>query len=148
MKKLFILLLVLSSCAIQKQAERTVSVNFYDFRKYTEIGFFLSPDPYVGEFKPVGMIDIDIFPGIEKKTVIEYNSIIGDDTKMVRYATEEISGEECLKIIVDKAKKMGANGVSNFKAITHYNTTIVGNATIRKVEKYEVSGFAINIKEL
>ena len=59
MKRLVPLLaaLMLCSCSVMTH-QRYVSTMFLDFRPYTEAGFFISPNPYTGEFSPLGEINI------------------------------------------------------------------------------------------
>lgn len=40
----------------QTRTEPVVSVGAVDFRGITSDGFFISPDPYIGDFEPLGLV--------------------------------------------------------------------------------------------
>ena len=86
MKKLILITifafgLLLQSCS-PKLMPRVVSTRFFDYRKYANEGFFLSPDPYMGNFTPCGELNIVIIPADIKSTPVNKkfkNQSIGGD---------------------------------------------------------------------
>lgn len=149
MKKIIFLLsiLLISGCAMQRQ--RLVSTFFLDYRPYTEHGFFISPDPFTGKFIPVGDLFITVIPGTkpkkaQEKVAIDYERAYFDDiyaapTPSQVFTKETISPEELLEIAVSEAKRVGANGISNFKC------ECIRDIKTSTVENYCISGFCIKI---
>ena len=43
---------------------------FLDFQPYTESGFFISPNPYTGQFSPIGEINITVQPALQPRARI------------------------------------------------------------------------------
>lgn len=152
MKKHFLLLvfiaLFVQSCS-PIFMPREVRTSFFDYRKYSNEGFFLSPDSYPGEFTPCGELFITIKPGDVKgpdKMVYDPGSQSYVSQSQIR--REEISSDELLSIAVKKAKEIGADGLVNFKChvinSTYYNPALRSVQTI--FSHYEISGFAIKRK--
>jgi uncharacterized protein YbjQ (UPF0145 family) len=142
MRKLMITLITVFffGCSVHTTNERITKEYVYNFKKYTEEGFFISPDPYPNEFKPLGLITIHIYPGKKKQTKKE-EGFGGGEYEV--YIEESISPYECLDNLVKKAKDMGANGLSNFNFEVNW---IYDNRTDISEKVYIVSGFAIKIE--
>jgi len=78
-----------------------------DLRPYSEEGFFVSSTSYNGWYEPLCEIDIAVQPATTVK-VMSYTNY--------RYlANENISLDELLRMMVDEAKKYGADGLVNVK---------------------------------
>ncbi len=150
MRKIIFLLsiLLISGCAVQRQ--RLISTFFLDYRPYTEQGFFISPDPFMGKFMPVGDLSVTVIPGTkpkksQEKIAIDYERAYFDDiygappTPAQVFTKETISPEELLEIAVSEARKVGANGISNFKC------ECIRNIKTNMVESYYITGFCIKI---
>ncbi len=141
MKKIIPLIatLLLCSCSVMTH-QRYVATMFLDFQPYTEAGFFISPNPYTGQFSPLGEISISIQPALQRKAkqVKGYNDGLYSNNS-APVVQEEISAEELLEMAVKEAKARGANGISNFKCSKVFD--------MDPIEKYhyEISGFAIHI---
>ena len=121
MRRILLLLvaaLALTSCS-PKIYPRMVTVGFADFRPYAEEGFFLSPDPYPGDFESLGEISIKIVPGVRKYYRPD-----------IRYETEKISVDEVLKIAVSAARELGADGIVDMRITEEFKVT--GLCIIRK----------------
>lgn len=138
--------LLLQSCS-PKLMPRFVNTRFFDYRKYADEGFFLSPDPYTGNFTPCGELNIVIIPADIKLTpanTISKNKPVGGDKFDSYYSEnnnfavvvkEKISSDELLEIAVSKAKEVGVNGIANF------NCSVFNNNTSSIY--YEIRGYAI-----
>ena len=147
MKKLIILLLalmpVITSCSAlfttYQPQQRSTFVTFLDFRPYTSEGFFISPDPYNGEFEPIGQIFLTMLP--EEKLISEevrkqYDNVHYYGTDM--YGFEKIPYAELLNQAVVRAISMGANGIADLKiSKASYNSHFI----------YEVTGLCIKINQ-
>lgn len=153
-KLLFIILITLLlpvSCATSKliPRDRIVYESYYDYSEFAKNGFLISPDPYQGEFQPCGEISIDVYPAkIIKKGKDKFDPSMNTYESNEYLIEEEISGQELLKIIVEKAKTTGADALTNFRARavknSYYNTTI--HQYIEYFSHYELTGFAIKRK--
>lgn len=116
---------------------------FLDFQPYTEAGFFISPNPYTGQFSPVGEINITVQPALQqpaRQIKGAYNDAVYAPKNGAGVVQEEILAEELLEMAVDAAKAKGANGISNFKCIR------VLDANPLEPYHYEITGFAIRIQ--
>lgn len=144
-------LTLLQSCATSKLTtrDRVVVENYYDYSEFAKNGFLISPDPYQGKFESCGEISIDIYPAkIIKKGKDKFNPVMNSYQSNEYLTEEEITGQELLKIIVDKAKATGADALTNFRArsvkSSYYNTNIQKH--IEYFSHYELTGFAIKRK--
>jgi len=138
MKKIaFILPFLLFACKVQKPP-RSVVEYFYDFRPYSNEGFFITPNSYNQPHTPIGLITIEVYPGYKKEEV-EVGDYDGN-FMAIKHTREKLSGDELLKILVLFSKTKGANGLSNF------DSKIIYIPDSNEVEKYILSGFAIKIK--
>ena len=116
---------------------------FLDFQPYTAAGFFISPNPYTGQFSPVGEISITVQPALQrpaKQIKGEYTDGLYAQGNNGNVVPEEIMAEELLEMAVKEAKAKGANGISNFQCRR------VTDANPLEPYHYEISGFAIKIQ--
>ena len=118
---------------------RIVSVGFADFRPYISSGFWISPDPYVGKFEPIGELSIRIIPAIQRSTEGDgvYSSTV--------YFPETIDSAELLELAFKEGKERGANGIANYKTQIETRTEVSRGISTTTVEAYIVSGFLIKI---
>lgn len=147
MKKILILVaavLLAASCSVMMR-DRVVETYFIDYRPYAEAGFFLSPDPYPGEFDALGELLIEVTPAIVPAPTK------GPGTKYIDGAyksassgimRETISGAELVEIAYKKAVELGADGIADFRVKTTYNWA----GETKVLSGYEVSGLAIKRK--
>ena len=156
MKKAIILsaiIVMAASCSTIKPSERQIYSYFLDFRPYSDTGFFLSPDPYTGEFTSLGEILIDVYPAeISNKEISNKESRFKDgiyekERKSPKLVTEKISESELLEIAVKKAKDLGANGIANFKCLSSMSTYYSNGSLVSTIRHYEISGLCIKITQ-
>jgi len=143
----FAICIILQSCS-PKLMPRTVTISFFDFRKFTNEGFFLSPDPYTGEFTPCGELLIIVHPADIKYSDINKGKNLDDavyssPNSIGGVTKEDISSEELLEMIVAKAKSVGANGIANFKCLSISYTNYIQGSPHTYFSHYEICGFAI-----
>lgn len=146
---LFIVLL--SSCSTTKKLvprERIIHTFYFDFSQYAKEGFLISPNSYVGEFESCGVLELEVIP--EKKVTkgkTVYSSSDNSYTQEEYLIEEKITGEELLKLIVEKAKLKGGNAIVNFKmSSTSYDTYSPEAQDILTTKFYSVEGFVIKRK--
>ncbi len=142
MRKLLLLAMIciISSCALKPVARVTLT-QVYDFRKYTKDGFFISPNAFLGKYEPIGMVHITIYPASQKKV----NLTVDTNDKTVYMVREDVTSDEMILIIKNKANELGANGLSNFEIKYIYKTLRSGKELIEVFDRYEINGFAIKI---
>lgn len=139
--------------------ERKVYTYVFDFRDYNKEGFFISTTPYIGLYDPLGEINIHVYPAkevVEKGgvfTEIEIGVLFGKPQKQDVYEpktekliTEIISTDELLRIIVDEAKKLGADGLVNASIKDESYSYFVDGNIRTEFLYYKLSGLAIKRK--
>lgn len=147
--------IAVSSCAVStpkntttlKTTERRIEVYAYDFRPYTAKGFYFSPNPYPGNFEPIGQLTINVFPALKLKTEKIYSqSYGGGEDENVQLETEKITTEQILDIAFNKTKEMGGDAIVNFKIRWIKEPTMFGASVSQYLDHYEIEGFAIKRK--
>ena len=173
MKRFFyfmcLLLLPLTGCSVMAPRDRYVETLFLDYRPFSDLGFFFSPDPYPGEFDALGEIQITVIPAIKSEPVenkvetksdnkskykdrVYSNSYVdprayqtsstNKTTTRTTTRMETISSSELMEIAYNEAIARGADGIVNFRCKTIY-TTVSGITT---GVSHEISGLAIKRK--
>ena len=117
-----------------------------DFRPYSSADFFLSPDPYNGDFEPIGEIRIEISPALMKPVSgSQYEDSVYSQGKSV--IPEVVPMKDLLEAIVSKALDLGANGIANLEIMTEQQNIVTSRGlftvTTMPVTKYIVTGFCI-----
>ena len=137
-----------------KPTKRVMLIDVFDFREYSESGFFISRGEYkFGVYDPVGEISIYVVPAKTlKEEVVEYEigvligkNRIGYETK-TKLVTEKISREELLKMLADKARELGADAIVNLLFTEGSQRIAKGLWTSETDSYFTVSGFAIKRK--
>ena len=126
MKKIVLFLIAvfaLASCSTFVPLQKATYATFLDYRPYNSEGFFLSPEPYVGECEFIGELFIEVLP--EQKAIKDgaydsYDALSYYGGKW--YGFERLSYAEILQTAVVRAVSMGANGISSLKIEKHNGT--------------------------
>lgn len=142
---LAVLAVIAAGCGITATTNRVTEVGFLDYRPFTEQGFWLSADPYMGDHTPIGQIYLKVSPGREVKELVKKDSGDGRKFEDGVYGTrtrrfgglEKISSGELLQMAVDAAREAGADGIADLE------TRVVYATGVDVVDYYEVSGMAI-----
>ena len=61
---LLFMAITMIGCSVLKPTPRQEAAYLVDFRPYSSADFFLSPDPYQGEFEPIGEIRVEVTPAL------------------------------------------------------------------------------------
>jgi hypothetical protein len=135
---------VLASCTSLQVIFRESSFYAMDLTKYTALGFLISPESYTGEYESIGIVKYTIVPGAVYKKVPKYYSdgSKGFTEEWVIDKVELTTGLDSLYAI---SKRMGANAIINFTAIT-LPRSYQGILNPVTLEGYELTGFAIKRK--
>ena len=159
MKRIFLFLMMamfLTGCGtLNTVRDRIVIKSFYDYSAYTNEGFFLSPNQYVGEHQPIGELLIEVAPAIvpikstkspenPQKKVFS-NGIYSNQSSHARTTIEKIEPRELLEMAVSEAVRRGPNGISNFDVKAVYTTSVTKYGTHTSLSHYEISGLCIRI---
>lgn len=118
------------------EKEKSSTSSFLDFRPYTTNGFFISTASYFGEYTPIGILNMRFDP----ETVKNKNRKISDPL----YLVEEIPAQEVLNAAVETAKKMGADGIMDFKFTTVEYTSAGETAIFPPIRYYLITGLCIS----
>ena len=141
-----IAILLLASCI--KQLHYIPSESSYfgiDFRKYTNQGFFITPEKYIGDYESVGLVEYVMVPEANYQSVnrIRFDGTIGKERKWVQ---AKISLSQGIDSLYALAKRMGADAIMNFSTSTTARTyPAIANPTT--LTGYEIKGFAIRRKD-
>lgn len=141
---MFALLLALSACGFPKETERVTLFSVTDFTPYTQKGFLITPEQYLGDYESIGLIKVYVWPAVKK---YERGMNLADENWEKRGSGEEVWLIERIdmKTIIDEAYKkasaMGADGIVRFNV-----TSSVDWSSPLSMPYYEVGGFAIKRK--
>lgn len=136
MKNYLILLafILLAGCASTKPSDEIIYTTGFDFSKYTEQGFLITPESYLGEYQSIGLISVTLWPAvIEEKSVTKEGRPSGSS-----WHIGELNVTKAIDEIYEQADNMGADAIINFSI-----NSIERNNGILKVPGAEISGFAI-----
>ncbi|MFH5832638.1 hypothetical protein [Halalkalibaculum sp. DA384] len=144
MRQLFfviILSFMASSCAGPETVARdeVVNVTGYDFSEYTDQGFLITPEQYLGEYQSIGLITLTQWPAVRKTTrrIPDSDSNTGYRT-VEEFYPEDINVEKAIDEIYKVANEMGADAIARFDV-----TSTSGMNGDLRVQGVEISGFAI-----
>jgi len=141
----FVFCILLSSCAVNRtHIPKEFFVSGFDFTKYTDKGFLITPYEYNGVYKSIGIIQINIAP---EANLIEngsgYTTKDGQKIMRLEWEIEKVSVMEAIDSMYTVAIKMGAdaivslevgNDVKMYEQGTKHPVAIVGNV---------INGYAI-----
>ena len=116
----------------------------FDFTKYTEKGFFITPEKYTGDYESIGIIDISIYPAAAKQIeVVKSHNIVSGEYAQGYWLIRYLKPSDIIDSIYESANKLGANAIMNFK-INSIQKQAEFDLNLKGVN---VSGFAIKIKD-
>lgn len=149
MKKFIFILFciaILSSCSIErvKYIHSFTEKLVFDFRKYTEKDFFITPEKYQGNYESIGIIDISIYPAAARQLeIIKPQNIIDGEYAQGYWLIRKLKPNEIINTIYEEANDMGANAIMNFK-VTSIQKQVDYDLNLKGIN---VSGFAIKIQD-
>ncbi|MBA4411426.1 MAG: hypothetical protein C0397_18650 [Odoribacter sp.] len=159
MKKLLITcfaFMILTSCTSLKELSTIFeNKNFFaiDFSKYSESGFLITPEKYLGEYTSIGIVRYEVYPGAYYKIIgSKPNPNFGSNpsepkTILVKeWVVNKISMQEALDGMYKKCLEMGANALVNFD-VKYDVVPYTGISNPVYINGYVISGFAIKRKQ-
>ncbi len=139
---LLVLLIPATACSPgQEVYEKEMEVRGYDFTKYTEEGFLITPEKYEGRYESIGVLRVSVWPEIEVESSGDASPARPgpNDTDRAWVTTAPVSRTEVIDSLYSRAERMGADAITQFESeiVTREesNVTRIG---------VEASGFAIN----
>lgn len=112
-KKIFSLLILLittvacaTSPSLNHIPKKTEIVGF-DFSKYSEKGFLITPGEYGENYEAIGLLKFRIYP--------ESNEVESIKEHRYDWEIEEINSEEVIELAYQEAIKRDANAITHFK---------------------------------
>ena len=125
----------LVSCSSIKPMEEQITVSGFDFTKYADQGFLITPEQYLGEYESIGMMNVTIWPSVSESAKASASGV----TERQRWYIGPLNVDKAIDRIYQQAKDMGADGIMRFnvKSIEQFNGSL-------RIEGAEISGFAIN----
>ena len=122
------------------------ATQFYaiDFSKYTELGFLITPEKFIGEYESIGIVAVDSYPEY-KNSGLERNNQ-GAIIDVGSWQSAPLPINEVIDKVYDQSKAMGANALMNFKTEAISRSVDIGNSKILTIDGTRVSGFAIKRK--
>ncbi len=110
----------LSGCGSHPELyEKRTEASGYDFTKYTDRGFLITPEGYSGEYQSVGVLNVTVWPTVEELNAEEAPPLTdpidtGSGSKKW-YITEPVSPQEAVDSLYTLADSMGADAIINFE---------------------------------
>lgn len=144
--KNLIYLIIFSIIIVSCSTPTVIQSYVLDYRPYTEEGMFISPNAYTGEHQPLGEINITVYPGKDMSTYDSYQSYqdpVYPKNYKINAEEANFTPEKLLDMCVQKAKQLGANGISNFKCEVVYSVIRSQYGTTSFIDHYNVYGLAI-----
>lgn len=134
---ILVVLLFATGCTKMRTNWEPVTEGFsLDFRELTRDGFLLSPDAYTGPHDALGLVSITLQSGANlrpgKNGYLEWSAI-------------EVSVDLALAQAKERAKALGADGISNLEIQTAPRVISTGRAGYLQAEVsgWQISGLAI-----
>ena len=121
------------NCAHFQGTSREINIFGYNFTKYTNAGFLITPLSYSNTYQSIGLITVQFYPAVTKR-----DSIATNKSTYSFYSAEEIKPNIVLDTLYNIAVKMGANAIINFKSLPIEKTV-----SHFRIEGIQVEGFAI-----
>lgn len=142
MKVLAFAIVLLTACETVKHFPGESTFVKVDFTKYTQLGFFITPEKYNGEYESIGMVEYTAVP--ESNLMESHRYADGSVHKI--WGHRPIYVSQGVDSLYSFSKSMGADAIINFTvdAVIRDHPTAMPPVT---VVGYKVSGFAIKRKD-
>lgn len=122
--------------------DEVINVTGYNFSKYTDQGFLITPEQYLEDYQSIGLITVTQWPAV-RKMERQIPKPDGSGYKIVEeFYPEDINVDKAIDEIYQVAKNMGADAITRFDVTA--TSRLNGSLTVVGVE---ISGFAIKRKD-
>ena len=144
-----IISIITISCVTElKIIEPQSTLNGIDLRKYSDAGFLITPERFIGEYKSINIIDYVKKPGAKYLKVgrkLDINNSEPENlvyTDEMKWIIDNISLNDVLDDVYKICIEMGADALVNFKVeLTDDVYSGITNTVI--ITGYHITGFAI-----
>lgn len=133
-----LMIMFLLSCSTASKFEKSVYYYNYDFRKYSESGFLITPEKWLGDYESIGIIEIEIWPEVDRTKLKLQPGQFYDSGVSNKWVYTPINTEEIIDSFYKTAIDMGADAITNF----NLSEFIADYGSVTAPGK-RVSGFAI-----
>lgn len=133
-KKIFfiILLLLTSACAPSlNQISRQIEIVGYDFTKYSQKGFLITPGVYGENYESIGLLTFSIYPGAKKVKTLKNRQ------QYWEWEIEKIDPAEVIELAYQEAIKRNAD------AITHFHIKFDSKSYLDAVDIITITGIQV-----
>lgn len=136
-------LFVIFGCSHWEGVTRELKVTGFDFTKYSEKGFLITPLKYENDYESIGVIIVTLYPEVktfgEKVDPTKFSKMISHNRT---YYIEDISPYEAINKAYETALDMGANAIIQFEA-----KDVTKEVEGHEISGYQISGYAIKRNE-
>jgi hypothetical protein len=95
---------------------KEMNVTGFDFTKYTEQGFLITPEKYEREYESIGMLNVTVYPRLEKISLEEPPAQPGAASPAKEwFVTKEVVAQEVVDSLYVEARSLGADAIINFR---------------------------------
>jgi len=135
---LLIIIILLNGCApsLTHIPRQTLIVGF-DFSKYSQKGFLITPGEYGENYETIGLLTFSIFPEANKKQ--------GQDDQFSSWSIDKIDPAEVIELAYQEAIKRKADAITHFR-INFSSKTYSDWDGFVELKGVEVSGLLIKRK--
>ena len=140
---LFSFMLLLSSCSNSYNIERFTEVFGFNFTKYSNEGFLITPEGYNEEYESLGLIQLRLYPAVKRSLPAgDYDNYVKVSIGGNAHYIERITADMLLDSLYTEAKALGADAIINFKHTVLDETPLTKNYP-KGIQVNSVSGLAI-----
>jgi len=128
--------------------ERVETTYGFDFTEYSEKGFLITPEKYLGDYESVGILSFSISSEAKLEKLLVPERIAGPMlVYRHKWNIEKIDYKEVLELAYKTSTEMGGDAITNFKIDydSHYYSNPVDYPSVA-VPKINVTGFVIKRK--
>ena len=135
-------------------------ISGFDFTKYSDLGFLITPDDYQGDYESAGLIEVSYVPDARLETVKDVKSLSSADSLNLAndpwfvndggeggerkvWRIDEIEPSRIIDTIYNECRKMGANALTQLSIEYFFENHAEGTTRPVRIPGVRVSGFAI-----
>jgi len=135
---------LLISCKTAEELQPTCNLYAFDFSKYAGDNFLFSPWEYTGEYKSIGLLTLEFFPGVKKyyPSALDKKPHRHQQKVDAEWVVENFEPSEAIDSLYIRAKNMGADAIMNFDIKPISKT----DGDFLLVDGIRITGFAIKRK--
>ena len=149
---LLFLFTLITGCVSLNQIYSSKLLYFIDFTPFTEKGFLITPEKYLGSYESIGLINYETKPGAKYGTIYKVNPTYIAGSGQAPYIPtyewkqDTILIADALNEVYEICISMGADAIMNFNSeIIEDNYSMIEHPVV--IRGYRITGFAIKRKD-